>query len=87
VFSVEPAPRLYNEDLKQVGLELRESPELAVGSIIEKKLQERLCKEDFIMCCSNSETVIEYVARSRLVKTEDTSVNSELYSVEIAIAL
>jgi hypothetical protein len=37
VFSVGAAPRLYNEDLRQLELELRESPELAVGRIIEKK--------------------------------------------------
>jgi hypothetical protein len=36
VFSVGAAPRLYNEDLKQLELELRGSPELAVGRIIEK---------------------------------------------------
>jgi hypothetical protein len=29
VFSVEAAPILYNEDLRQLKLELRESPELA----------------------------------------------------------
>jgi hypothetical protein len=37
VFSVGAAPRLYNEDLTQLELELRESPELAVGRIIEKE--------------------------------------------------
>jgi hypothetical protein len=37
VFSVGAAPRLYNGDLRQLELELRESPELAVGRIIEKK--------------------------------------------------
>jgi hypothetical protein len=40
VFSVRPAPRLYNEDLSQLECELS-SPELAVGTIIEKKWQER----------------------------------------------
>jgi hypothetical protein len=39
VFSVWATPRLYNEDFRQ--LELRESPELAVGRIIEKKWWER----------------------------------------------
>jgi hypothetical protein len=37
VFSVGPAPRLYNEDLMQLELELRESPELAVGRIMGRK--------------------------------------------------
>jgi hypothetical protein len=32
---------LYNDDLRQIELELRGSPDLAVGKIIEKKLQER----------------------------------------------
>jgi hypothetical protein len=52
VFSVGAAPRLYKEDLRLLELELRsrigscsrelrESPELAVGRIIEKKWQER----------------------------------------------
>jgi hypothetical protein len=41
VFSVGTAPRLYNEDLRKSKLELRESLELAVGRIVEKKLQER----------------------------------------------
>jgi hypothetical protein len=59
VFSVRAAPRLYNEDLRQLDLELRESPVLAVGTIIEKKWQKkkngiRLCKEDFTVCCSYS---------------------------------
>jgi hypothetical protein len=36
VFSVGAAPRLYNEDLCQLELELKESPELAVDRIIEK---------------------------------------------------
>jgi hypothetical protein len=36
VFSLGAAPRLYKEDLKKLKLELRESPELAVGRIIEK---------------------------------------------------
>jgi hypothetical protein len=39
VFSVGAAPRLYNEDLGQLELELRESLEIAVGRIIEKKWQ------------------------------------------------
>jgi hypothetical protein len=38
-------------------MELRESPELAVGRRNGKK-GIRLCKEDFIVCCSGSETVI-----------------------------
>jgi hypothetical protein len=37
VFSVGAAPRLYNEDLRQIELELREPPEFVVGRIIEKK--------------------------------------------------
>jgi hypothetical protein len=41
VFSVGPAPRLYNEDLRQLELEARESPELGVGRIIEKRWQKR----------------------------------------------
>jgi hypothetical protein len=34
--SVGSDPSLYNEDLRQLELELWESPELAVGRIIEK---------------------------------------------------
>jgi hypothetical protein len=41
VFSAVAAPRLYNEDLRQLELELKESPALAVGRIIEKKWQDR----------------------------------------------
>jgi hypothetical protein len=37
VFSVGAAPRIYNEDLRQLELELRESPELAVGKIMASK--------------------------------------------------
>jgi hypothetical protein len=37
VFSVGAAPRLCNEDLRQLDLELRESLKLTVGRIIEKK--------------------------------------------------
>jgi hypothetical protein len=37
VFSVGTAPRLYNEVLMQLDLKFGESPELAVGRIIEKK--------------------------------------------------
>jgi hypothetical protein len=33
VFSFGTAPRLYNEDLRQLELELREPSELAVGRI------------------------------------------------------
>jgi hypothetical protein len=40
VCSVGAAPRLYNEDRTQLELELRESPELPIGRIIEKKRQE-----------------------------------------------
>jgi hypothetical protein len=36
VFSMGATPMLYNEDLMQVEIELSESPELAVGRIIEK---------------------------------------------------
>jgi hypothetical protein len=41
VFSVAAAPRLHNEDLRQLEIKLREPPELAVGRIIENKWQER----------------------------------------------
>jgi phage terminase Nu1 subunit (DNA packaging protein) len=41
VFSLGVAPRIYNEDRRQLNLELRLSPELALGRIIEKKWQER----------------------------------------------
>jgi hypothetical protein len=37
VFSVGAVLRLYNEDLRQVEVELRESPELAVGRIMARK--------------------------------------------------
>jgi hypothetical protein len=37
VFSVGSDPRLYNEDLRQLELELRESPELAVGRMMARK--------------------------------------------------
>jgi hypothetical protein len=60
VFSVGAAPRLYNEDLRKPELELREILELAVLRIIEKNWQERirLCREDFIVCCSYSVIVM-----------------------------
>jgi hypothetical protein len=41
VFSVRFALRLYSEDLRRLELELRESPKLESGRIIEKKYQER----------------------------------------------
>jgi hypothetical protein len=41
MFCVQSAPMLYNEALTQIEVELRVSPELAVGRIIEKKWQER----------------------------------------------
>jgi hypothetical protein len=41
VFSVGAALRLYDKDLRQLELELRESPALAVGTIIEKQWQDR----------------------------------------------
>jgi hypothetical protein len=41
VFSVGVAPRLYNEDLRQLESELRESPDLAFGGTNEKKWQEK----------------------------------------------
>jgi hypothetical protein len=37
VFSVGVASRLYNDDLRQLELELRESPELAVDRIRARK--------------------------------------------------
>jgi hypothetical protein len=37
VVSVGAAPRLYNEDLRQVEIEFRESQELAVGRIMAGK--------------------------------------------------
>jgi hypothetical protein len=40
VFYVVTAPRLHKEDLRQLELELRETPKLAVDRIIEKKMQE-----------------------------------------------
>jgi hypothetical protein len=42
VFSVQSTPRLYNEDLRQLQLELRASAELAIGRIIEKTLRKEL---------------------------------------------
>jgi L-lysine 2,3-aminomutase len=36
VFSVGAALRLYNEDLRQLEFELRESPQLAVGRIMAR---------------------------------------------------
>jgi hypothetical protein len=42
VFSVEAAPRLYNEDLTQMKDRI-ESPKLAVDRIIEKKRQGSNC--------------------------------------------
>jgi hypothetical protein len=41
VFSVGADPMIYNEELRQLELELSESPELEVGRIIEKKWQGR----------------------------------------------
>jgi hypothetical protein len=54
VFSVRTAPVLYNEDLMQIELELRVS---GVGSWQNNdKTGVRLCKGDFIVRCSYSET-------------------------------
>jgi hypothetical protein len=55
VYSVGAAPRLYNEDLRQLELELTESAELAVCRITEKKWQERnqAVKRRLYVCCSN----------------------------------
>jgi hypothetical protein len=61
VFSVGAASWLYNEDLRQLELELRESLELAIGRNGKKGI--RLCKEDFTGCCSDSETVINPLQR------------------------
>jgi hypothetical protein len=36
VFSVGSAPRLYNEDTRRADDELRDSPDLAVGRLIEE---------------------------------------------------
>jgi hypothetical protein len=45
VFSVRAATRLYNKDLRQLELELSRVPDLAVGTIIEKKSKKELCCE------------------------------------------
>jgi hypothetical protein len=90
VFSVGAVPRLYNEDLRQLELELRESPELVVGRIIVKKWQERnsAVQRRLHSVIQLQWDCYESVARTRLVETEDTSVgNSELDSVETVIAL
>jgi hypothetical protein len=73
-FSRGLAPRLE--------LELKESPELAVGRKIRRNGMKgiRLCKEDFIFRFSDSETY-KSVARIRLVKTEKTACPSDLQSV------
>jgi hypothetical protein len=56
VFSVGTATRLYNEDFRQLELELRGSPELTeLRRNFRKEI--RLCREDFIGCWSDSETV------------------------------
>jgi hypothetical protein len=41
VFSLGAYPWIYNEDIRQLELQLRLSPELAVGRIIEQKWQAR----------------------------------------------
>jgi hypothetical protein len=62
VFSVGAVPRLYNEDLRQLELELRESPELAVGRIMERK---ELGVIDFLVCCGYSETLMNPLPGNR----------------------
>jgi hypothetical protein len=37
MFSLGAAPMLYNEDLRRLELELRESPKLTISKIIENK--------------------------------------------------
>jgi hypothetical protein len=66
---------LRNEDLGQLDLELRESPEWALGRIIEKKWKEAnyAVQRRCYVCCIDSETY-KSVARIRLVKTEIPSV-------------
>jgi hypothetical protein len=58
VFSEGAAPRLYKEDLRQLESELRESPELAEQLRRNGKKGIKLCKEDFILCCTDSDTVM-----------------------------
>jgi hypothetical protein len=41
VFSVGSAPGIYNEDLRQLELKLRDSTNLTFGRIIKKKWQQR----------------------------------------------
>jgi hypothetical protein len=65
-FSLWAAPRLYNEDLPQLELELSS----VVGSCsrgLRRNDKEgiRLCKEDFIVCYGFNESV----AQKRIVKT------------------
>jgi hypothetical protein len=58
VFSVGAAQRMHIEDLCHAELEFRESPELAELLRRNGKKGISLCKEDFIVRCSYSETVI-----------------------------
>jgi hypothetical protein len=51
VFSVGAAPRLYNEDLRQLELKLRESPELAVGNNLREMARKELgCAKKTVNC-------------------------------------
>jgi hypothetical protein len=57
MFSVGPSRGYVNDGLTQLELELSRVPELAIGRIMARK-EIRLCKEDFLVCCSDSETVM-----------------------------
>jgi hypothetical protein len=48
VFSLEAAPRLYKDHLRQLELELKVFPKLAVGRVIEKKRNSAV-QTDFIV--------------------------------------
>jgi hypothetical protein len=83
VVSVGAATRLYNRELTQAA-RIRIERVSGAGSWQNNgKKGIRLRKEDFIVCCSYSETgittVLKSVARIRLVKTESLSMcNGEL---------
>jgi hypothetical protein len=80
VFSVGSSPRLYNEDLRQLELELRVSPVLAVGRIMARK--ELGCEKKTSYCAAGTvKTVMNLLPGKRIVEPviEHTNVcNSEV---------
>jgi hypothetical protein len=91
MFSVGSAPKMYNEDLTQLKLELGRVLEMAVqGDWLKKgKKGIRLCQEDYMCELKWQRDCIKPVSRIGLVKTENPSarvtVNWNVCRITIAL--